>query len=62
MRTYKIASSEDESKGIDGYIESTPVSIKPTTYSQMNMLPEEIKVSIIYYKKTKTGLNVEYSF
>src|SRR3989337_1900337 len=29
--TYRLALPDDESKGIDGYIGSTPVSIKPET-------------------------------
>ena len=57
---YKLASPEEESKGIDGYIGGRPVSIKPVTYKTKNMLPEKIEVPIIYYNKTKAGLTVEF--
>lgn len=58
---FKLATPAEESKGIDGYIGGTPVSIKPSTYkSQKLTLSEEIDVSIIYYDKKKTELVVEF--
>ena len=56
----RYASPADESKGIDGYIGSEPVSIKPTTYDVKAALPEEIAVRIIRYKKKKTGIEITY--
>jgi len=57
---YKLAGKVDESKGIDGYIGEIPVSIKPDTYKIMS-LNEEIPVKVIYYKKVKNGIEVDYS-
>jgi hypothetical protein len=59
---YRIATPQDESKGIDGYIGDTPVSIKPITYKTKNMLQEKIEAAIIYYEKLKDGIRVEYDF
>ena len=39
---YRNSTSEEESKGIDGYIGDLPVSIKPITYKTKNMLQEKI--------------------
>lgn len=58
--TYKLASFEDESKGIDGYIGDGPVSIKPVTYKTKPALQENINAKFIYYKKIKGGIEVEY--
>lgn len=59
---YRVATPEDESKGIDGYIGDTPVSIKPITYRTKNMLQENIDAKMIYYEKLKDGIKVEYDF
>lgn len=56
---YRLAEPAEESQGIDGFVGNIPVSIKPTTYQIKNALPEEIKTKIIFYKKTKSGLEVE---
>jgi hypothetical protein len=58
--TYRLSGPEEESKGIDGYIGDIPVSIKPYTYKTKAALPENIKVKIIYYKKVKDGIEVDY--
>lgn len=58
---YRLAEKADESKGIDGYIGKIPVSIKPDTYKIKKSLREAIKVKMIYYKKTKNGIEVDYS-
>jgi hypothetical protein len=59
---YSFSSVEEEAQGIDGYIGSLPVSIKPDTYKVMNQLPESIAVSFIYYTKMKDGIRLEYDF
>jgi hypothetical protein len=59
---YRLAEPGEESKGIDGYIGQTPVSIKPVTYSSKPMLNEDIPVAIIYYEKVKTGIKISYAF
>lgn len=55
---YRLATPEEESKGIDGYIGNIPVSLKPITYRQKEMLMEKINVDIIYYEKQKDGLKI----
>ena len=55
---YRMSDSEDEAKGIDGYIGEIPISIKPQTYESKQMLPEIIGVHIIFYDKVKDGINI----
>lgn len=57
--TYRLATPEEESKGIDGFVGNVPYSIKPDTYKTMGRLSEVIDVKMIYYAKTKTGLKIE---
>jgi len=57
--SFRLATPEEESKGIDGYVGDTPYSIKPYTYKTMGRLSETINVKMIYYTKTKTGLEIE---
>ena len=56
---YRLATPEEEAKGIDGFVGDIPYSIKPDTYKTMGRLSEEINVKMIYYTKTKTGLKIE---
>ena len=58
---FKLATADQESKGIDGIIGNTPVSIKPFTYKIKKGLPEEINVKIIFYKKNKNNFEFEYN-
>ena len=58
-KTYRLATPDEESVGIDGFVGSKPYSIKPETYKTMERLSEEIGVTMIYYTKTKTGLKIE---
>lgn len=58
---YRLSNKADESKGIDGYIGDMPVSIKPDTYKTKKSLSEDINAKIIYYKKVKNGIEVDYS-
>jgi hypothetical protein len=57
---YKMSEKTDESQGIDGYLGDIPVSIKPDTYKLKKSLREEISAKIIYYKKIKNGIEVDY--
>lgn len=57
--TYHLATPDEESLGIDGYVGDTPYSVKPDTYKTMGRLSETINVKMIYYTKTKTGLTIE---
>lgn len=56
---YRLATPEEESQGIDGYVGDTAYSIKPDTYKTMGRLSETIAVKMIYYTKTKTRLSIE---
>ena len=57
---YRLSTREEEAKGIDGYIGAIPVSIKPVTYKVKASLPESISAKIIYYRKVKDGIEVDY--
>ncbi|MCM8766258.1 MAG: MjaI family restriction endonuclease [Candidatus Omnitrophica bacterium] len=57
---YRFAETDEESKGIDGYIGSFPVSIKPHTYEVKAALPEHIDAKVIYYRKIDDGIEVDY--
>jgi len=59
--TYNLSNPQEESKGIDGFIGDTPVSIKPITYKAKDMLKERIEVKFIFYDKKKDGINVDIS-
>lgn len=59
-QSYRLSEPTEESRGIDGFIGSTPVSIKPTTYKTKSMLTEQIEVTMIYYEKVKDGIKVYY--
>lgn len=56
---YRLAEPKEESQGIDGFIDDIPVSIKPITYKSKDTLREEIKTKIIFYNKTKSGLEID---
>ncbi|MBO5307403.1 MAG: MjaI family restriction endonuclease [Lentisphaeria bacterium] len=57
--SFRLATPDEESLGIDGYVGDTPYSIKPETYKTMKHLNETIKAKMIYYKKTSKGLIFE---
>jgi len=59
--SYRLANPSEESGGIDGYIGDIPVSIKPETYHMKKGLNEEIHAKMIFYKKVKDGIIVDYS-
>lgn len=58
-KNYRLANPEEEAKGIDGYVDNIPYSVKPDTYKTMGRLSETIDVKMIYYTKTNTGLKIE---
>jgi hypothetical protein len=56
---YRLSTPEEEAKGIDGFVDGEPVSIKPNTYKKtIEAGKESIPYRIIYYKNTKNGLVV----
>ncbi len=59
--SYRKAKPAEESKGIDGYIGTDAVSIKPVTYLDQPLLQDEIAAEIIFYEKVRGGINVYYN-
>lgn len=57
--SYRLATPEEEAKGIDGFVDDVAYSIKPSSYKAMERLSEAINVKMIFYTKTKTGLQIE---
>ena len=58
--TWRLAEPKEESRGIDGYIGTTPVSIKPVSYISKPELQDDIGPEIIFYKKVRGGIRVYY--
>lgn len=59
---YRLAVPDEESKGIDGYIGYTAVSIKPVSYDSKKGLVEDIGVEMVYYEKKKDGITIQFNF
>lgn len=59
-KDWRLATVEEEAKGIDGIIGNTPVQIKSVTYKLEARLAETIDVPIVYYDKKKDGISIEY--
>lgn len=59
--SYRLAEPTEESRGIDGFVGNIPVSIKPFTYKTKKALQEIIEAKIVYYQKTKSGLEIDAS-
>ncbi len=59
-KTYRLATPIEESKGIDGFLGNTAVSIKPMTYKTKLGLNEIIEVPIIFYDKKKSDIVIEF--
>jgi len=57
---YRLAKPYEEAKGIDGFVGSKAISIKPATYKSMQSLAESIAVDIVYYEKVKDGIVIEF--
>lgn len=56
---YRLATPEEEAKGIDGFVGNAAYSVKPDSYKTMGRLSETIDVKMIYYTKSKSGLKIE---
>jgi hypothetical protein len=60
-KTYRLATPEEEAKGIDGFVGDIPISIKPETYKvEKGRLGERIEAKIVYYAKTEDGIEFEF--
>ena len=56
---YRLATTEEESQGIDGYVADEPVSIKPKTYKTHRASTiEDIPCRVVYYTNGNAGLKV----
>jgi len=58
-KQYRLATPEEESRGIDGFVGDIPVSIKPESYKTKNSLSEHVEAKIIYYQKLKDGISID---
>jgi hypothetical protein len=58
---YRLASPAEEAKGIDGFLGSMAVQVKPSTYKQKSALPEKLSVPVIYYQKKGADIEVDIS-
>ncbi len=59
--SYRLATPEEEARGIDGFLGEQAISIKPASYRSKQALREEIDVQIAYYEKQKNDLIVEWT-
>ena len=59
-KNYRLSTPEEESKGIDGYIGTIPISIKPTSYKTKAILQENIVATMIFYEKVKDDSRVSF--
>ena len=56
----RLATKEEESKGVDGFIGNNPVQIKPNTYKvASNVKTEKSRARIIFYKKEDGDYQVD---
>lgn len=56
-KDYRLATKEEESKGIDGFIGDKPIQIKPISHKAEKYLNQPIDIPILYYKKV--GMTIE---
>ena len=60
-KKYRLSTPEEESKGIDGFLDNIPISIKPDTYKTQVGMREKIEATLIFYNKDDNGINVDIS-
>ena len=59
--SWSLSTPEEEAKGVDGYLNGVAVSIKPESYkSKTSVQNEEIDAALIFYKKTRKYIHIEY--
>lgn len=59
---YRLSTPEEESKGIDGFVGRTSISIKPETYKTKPYLMEKLQADkIVFYEKSDNGIVVDIS-
>ena len=57
---FRLATPEEESQGIDGFIGNKAISIKPSSYETKKALSETIEVPIIFYEKLKDRIKITF--
>ena len=60
-KSFRLANPDEEAKGIDGFIGTRPVSVKPVSYRTQPVFQDRIDVDIIYYEKIRGGIDVYYN-
>jgi len=60
--SFRVSTPAEESRGIDGFIGDTAVSIKPSTYTTKNMLGEHLQGELVLYEKKKDGISFSFNF
>lgn len=58
----RLGTTEDEGKGIDGYINDIPVQIKADTYRGVNNERFDDKIIIIYYSKDGRTKDITFEY
>ena len=58
--SYRLANPDEESKGIDGFIGDTPVTVKPLSAVPVDRLQVIKEGVLISYSKTTKGIEVEF--
>ena len=56
----RLATKEEEAKGIDGFLNDKPIQIKASTYKFESQLIETFDAPIVYYDKASGGITIEY--
>lgn len=56
-KEWRLATREEESKNIDGFIGNKPIQVKSITYKTEKYLNQDIKIPIVFYNKN--GMNIE---
>ena len=59
---YRLATAEEESKGIDGYVNEVPVQIKANTYKSVRNERFSDGIVIIYYSKNKRTSDISFEY
>jgi|LSQX01.2.fsa_nt_gb hypothetical protein len=60
QKPWRCSTSNDEARGIDGFIGETPVSVKPSTITLTPNIKDKLPDCIIIYTKTSAGLRVTF--
>ena len=58
--SYRLANPDEESKGIDGFIGDTPVTVKPLSDIPTDRIRVVKEGVLISYSKTSKGIEVEF--